>query len=220
MTAMCLRAEKVVVVRGGRRILDGASFEVAASSITTIQGASGSGKSTFLRVVASLVEPDEGSLWLQGIDARTIAPEIYRRRVAYVAQTPQMLDGTVSDNVKSGPRFLGRDLDKKSIETFLERVVLDPVFATRSARDLSGGERVRVALARALANEPEVILLDEPTAALDPETGDRILELVRSLATLGKAIVVVTHSIQDAKTLGGTPWICKDGGLDRVQIVQ
>ncbi len=139
------------------------------------------------------------------------APEAYRRRVGYVAQTPPMLDGTVSDNVRAGPRFMGRELDEKSVSRLIERVALEPAIAPRRARDLSGGERVRVALARALANDPEVILLDEPTAALDPETAHRILELVGALAKEGAAIVVVTHSMADTKALGGSQWVCRDG---------
>ena len=209
----CLSVRGVVVTREGRRILDGASFDVAEGTIATIEGASGSGKSTFLRVVATLVEPDEGLIRLRGVDVRTLPPTGYRRRVGYVAQSPQMLDGTLADNVRAGPRFADRDIEDAQVNALLSRVALDVAMASRSARDLSGGERLRVALARTLANEPEVLLLDEPTAALDPQVAARILELVRSLAEAGVAIVVVTHSIDDAQALGGARWVCKSGLL-------
>jgi ABC-type iron transport system FetAB ATPase subunit len=216
-TKPCLSARDIVFIRDGRHILDGASIDVSAGTIATIDGASGSGKSTFLRVIATLIEPDRGSVFLAGVDVGTLAPSVYRRRVGYVAQAPQMLEGTLADNVRAGPRFAGRDLDDAAVAALLSRVALDPTMAGRSARELSGGERLRVALARTLANEPEAILLDEPTAALDPEAAARILELVRSLAESGVAAVVVTHAPSDASTLGGTHWTCKAGRLERAE---
>jgi putative ABC transport system ATP-binding protein len=200
---LAIVAEGVIVSRAGKRVLDGASLRVARGEVATLEGPSGSGKSTLLRVLATLTDYEEGVVKLDGVDARTIAPRSYRVRVAYVLQQPPMLEGTVAANVATGPRLRGVVQTEEKTATLLARVGLGG-FGPRTARDLSGGEQQRVALARALANEPEVLLLDEPTAALDPESSARIVELVRTLAATGLAVVVVTHSEAHAEALAGS----------------
>ena len=200
---LAILAEGVVVSRAGKRVLDGAALRVLRGEIATLEGPSGSGKSTLLRVLATLMDYEEGLVQLGGVDARTIAPRSYRTRVAYVLQQPPMLEGTVAANVATGPRLRGIVQSAEKTAALLVRVGLGG-FGPRVARDLSGGEQQRVALARALANEPEVLLLDEPTAALDPESSTRILDLVRTLAGTGLAVVVVTHSEAHAAALGGS----------------
>jgi putative ABC transport system ATP-binding protein len=210
-----LEAQRLVVVRGGRRLLDDASLAVTCGAIATIEGPSGSGKSTLLRAIATLIPVEGGRVLLDGADVATMAPTDLRRRVAYVPQQPPMLEGSVAANVAVGPRLAGRAMDPAAIAALLARVGLPAAFADRDAKSLSGGERQRLALARALANEPRVLLLDEPTSALDPEAADRVLDLVRALATEGLAIVVVTHVRAHAARLGGERWICRAGRLDR-----
>src|SRR4051812_23050045 len=102
-----LEARGVVVVREGRRILDGAALAVRAGEVVVVEGASGSGKTTLLRVMATLIPMDEGSLRLDGVDAAQLPPTVFRRRVAYVLQQPPMLEGSVLDNVATGPRLAG-----------------------------------------------------------------------------------------------------------------
>jgi putative ABC transport system ATP-binding protein len=208
-----LEARRVVAQRGGRRVLDGVSIAVEPGRIATLGGPSGGGKTTLLRILAGLAEADEGTVLLDGVDARTIAPRELRRRVAFVLQQPPMLEGTVAENVATGPRLRGSTIDAAAIARLLERVGLDASFASRPARDLSGGEKQRVALARALANDPKVILLDEPTSALDPASADRVLALVRALAEDGHGILVVTHIEEHAEALGGARYVCKDGKI-------
>ena len=212
---MRIEAREIVVVRKGRRILDGASIAVEAGEIACIEGASGSGKSTLLRVMATLLEMDSGALLLDGRDAREIEPRAYRRRVAYVLQQPPMLEGTVAVNVETGPRLRGEVLGRARVVEILDHVGLDPSFVDRPARELSGGERQRLAFARALANAPEVMLLDEPTSALDPASAARILELTRRLASEGLSVVVVTHHEDHARALAGTAYRCEHGRVAR-----
>jgi len=208
-----LEGRELVVLREGRRIVDGASILVRPGEAVAIQGASGSGKSTLARALATLIETDAGTVLLDGQDAREIAPTQFRTRVAFLAQLPAMFGGTVRDNLRAGPALHGKSLGDADARELMFAVGLDPSILAREARTLSGGERQRVALARALANPSEVLLLDEPTAALDPDAGERIVALLRTLCGRGLSIVMVTHVEAHARALGGTRYRCERGRL-------
>jgi putative ABC transport system ATP-binding protein len=212
MTAT-LEGRELVVLRGGRRILDGASILVRPGEAVAIQGPSGSGKSTLARILATLLEADEGSVHLDGFDAREIAPSQFRTRVAFLAQQPAMFEGTVLGNLGAGPQLRGKPFDGAQARELIGAVGLDGSMLAREARTLSGGEKQRVTLARALANAPEVLLLDEPTAALDPDAGERIVALLRDLGARGLSVVMVTHEDAHARALGGTLYRCERGRL-------
>ncbi len=124
-----------------------------------------------------------------------------------------MLEGSVADNVATGPRLAGASLAPAALDALVLRVGLPADILARSARDLSGGERQRVALARALANEPEFVLLDEPTSALDPASAAHVLALVRALAEQGLGVIVVTHVEEHARRLEGTRYVCVAGRI-------
>jgi len=208
-----LEARELVVLREGRRIVDGASILVRAGEAVAIQGASGSGKSTLARALATLIEPDAGTVLLDGRDAREIAPTQFRTRVAFLAQQPAMFAGTVRDNLEAGPALHGKSLGDAQARELIVAVGLDESILPREAATLSGGERQRVALARALANASEVLLLDEPTAALDPDAGERIVALLRALSVRGLSVVMITHVEAHARALGGTRYRCERGRL-------
>jgi putative ABC transport system ATP-binding protein len=212
MTSL-LEARGLVVLREGRRIVDGASILVRPGEAVAIQGASGSGKSTFARALATLVEADAGTVLLDGQDAREIEPTHFRTRVAFLAQQPAMLAGTVRKNLGAGPALHGKSLGEGQAQELILAVGLDQSILPREARTLSGGERQRVALARALANAPDVLLLDEPTAALDPDAGERIVALLRALSARGLSVVMITHVEAHARALGGTRYRCERGRL-------
>jgi len=187
----------------GRVLLDGVDLRLEPGTLTTLSGPSGGGKTTLLRLLAQLSEPDAGQIFLDGQDVHTLAPPEARRRIALVPQAPAMFPGTVLDNVRTGPRLAGQDLAEATARELIVRAGLEPQFLSQDARALSGGEKLRVALARALALRPEVWLLDEPTAALDTERADLLVRLLRDLAGQGAPILVITHDARALGQLGG-----------------
>ncbi|MDB4938737.1 MAG: Methionine transporter ATP-binding protein [Labilithrix sp.] len=208
-----LVARDITVVRDDRRVVDAATVTLDTAAIVTIQGGSGSGKSTLLRAIATLIPTSSGQVLFEGREPQVIGVIEYRRRVAYVPQLPQMFEGTVAENVRTGPGFRGVALSDTEVVALLEHVGLGPELAPRAATELSGGERLRVALARALANEPRVLLLDEPTSALDPVASRVVLDLLRALARRGTAILAVTHVEEHATYLEGQRFRMTNGAL-------
>lgn len=214
MNAPVLRAHGLSLVRDQRPVLNGVDLVVHAFEIVTISGPSGSGKSTLLRALARLVPEVRGDVSLDGNPrAERHFMSEYRRRVAYVPQSPKMFAGSVADNVRTGPSYFGIHLSDVTLAQLLETVALHTDLQTRAASTLSGGERLRVALARALANEPRVLLLDEPTASLDPTTAHTVIDSIVALAATGMAVVVVTHSTEHALRFGGTAYRMNEGIL-------
>lgn len=177
---------------------------------TAIVGPSGAGKSTLLRLLNRLADPDRGTIRFLGEDLRGLDVLSLRRRACLVPQLPAPLPGTVAGNVAAGPAMAGRDAD---VERALELAGLGGDFAERDVERLSVGEQQRVMLARALALQPEVLLLDEPTAALDHEAKASV---ERTLADLhrrpGISTVLVTHDRAQAARLAGTTIELRAGG--------
>ena len=197
----------------GRVLLDGVDLQLAGKTVTTLSGPSGSGKTTLLRILGLLSEADDGQVLLDGVDVKTVTPHAARRRIALVAQAPVMFPGTVLDNVRTGPRLSGADLPEATARALVARAGLPPELLTQDAQSLSGGEKLRVAVARALALHPEAWLLDEPTAALDAERAGLIARLLRELAAEGAAILVVTHDARALQQLEGPHFQLTSGRL-------
>lgn len=177
--------------RAGRPVLRGVSLRAPAGSVTALLGPSGAGKSSVLRCVVRLEEPAAGRALVDGADVRGLDPCELRRRVGLVAQAPVMLPGTVRENLAYAAGGVG----EAGLERALAHAGLDARFLERAATELSGGERARVAIARALVRAPEALLLDEPTAALDPARAAGVEELIRRLAGEGMAIVLTAHDV-------------------------
>ena len=199
----------------GRVLLDGVDLRLDGGSITTLSGPSGGGKTTLLRILGLLASPDAGEVLLDGGDVLTLTPREARRRIALVAQAPAMFQGTVLDNVRTGLRLAGQELPEADARALIVRAGLEPQFLGQDARALSGGEKLRVAVARALALRPEVWLLDEPTAALDVERADLLVRLLKELATAGAALLVVTHDARALEQLAGAHLQLAGGRLTR-----
>ncbi len=211
--AEVLRAEKLGREVAGKIILHAVSFDVRASDLMGIVGASGSGKSSLLRLLNRLDEPTSGTVYLEGQDYRQLPPRELRRRVGLVTQRAFLFPGNVASNLRFGPAQQGKTLADAEIERLLERVGLTG-FAAREVSVLSGGEQQRVSLARALANRPEVLLLDEPTSALDEESKLGIEELIGTLVrTHGLTCVMVTHDREQARRMCNRVLMLEAGGL-------
>ena len=202
----------------GTRVLETLTLSVAAGEVVSLLGRSGSGKSTMLRLVNRMLVPTNGQVLVDGRDTIGWDPIELRRRIGYVIQEGGLFPHlTVADNVAVVPRLVGwreADVDARVAE-LLDVVGLPPArFALRWPEELSGGQRQRVGVARALAADPPILLMDEPFGALDPITR---LELQRETARLQqrlrKTILLVTHDVDEARLLGDRVCILDEGRL-------
>ena len=186
----------------GRLVLDINRLEIHPGEILSIVGPSGSGKSTLLRILNFLEKPDNGSLRFQGVELDFLKiPIDVQRKVTTVFQRPALLSGSVSANILFGLRLRGQKDGRGELRRLLDLVGLTHL-GHAQAQALSGGEAQRVALARALILEPQVLLLDEPTANLDPYNVELIESVVRNLNQNEKTtVVLVTHNIFQAHRL-------------------
>jgi ABC-type iron transport system FetAB ATPase subunit len=181
-------------------VVRGIDLRVRAGEVTALVGPSGAGKSSLLRALVRLDEPAEGRVLVDGRDAAELEPCALRRRVGLVAQAPVMLPGDVRANLSYGLE----DPAASALAAALAATGLGPGLMAREARELSGGEAARVAVARALTRDPGALLLDEPTAALDREAAAPVEALVRDLAARGLAILIVTHDEPQAERVADT----------------
>ena len=188
---------------GERRVLNLASMEIRSGEILALVGPSGSGKSTLLRLLNFLEQPSHGYIEFHGVrfETDTDMPLELRRQVTTVFQRPMLLDRSVWDNVVYGLRLRANRDSMSDAQSVLERVGLEDL-AHQRARSLSGGEAQRVALARAMLIRPEVLLLDEPTANLDPYNVALIENIIRQInAEKNTTLVLVTHNVFQAHRL-------------------
>jgi tungstate transport system ATP-binding protein len=197
---------------GPRSVLDGVDLQLHAGQLTLLTGPNGAGKSTLLKILAGIDRPDRGGLLHDG---RPLgwqrAKSRLRSRLIYLHQQPYLYDRSVLDNLLyglDGPRAARRDQ---------ARQVLDEVglsyLAGRDATGLSGGERQRLALARALLRNPDYLLLDEPTASLDPQARDLCLQLLCGLRERGIGLLVASHDLAQQLSLADHHWHLQDGQL-------
>ncbi len=207
---LLFEVERLSLVYAGSRgtlprpILNEVSFGVERGGALVLVGPSGSGKSTLLRCLNRLVEPTGGSVRFDGRDLRSFDPRDLRRRAALVMQTPVLFEGTVRDNLRIRPAGTAGDFSDASLTAAVAEVGLDAALLERDAATLSGGEKQRVTIARALLRDPQALLLDEPTSALDPPNAALVVETISRLRALGRlTIVAVTHQPELVRRLGG-----------------
>ena len=199
--------ENVTKTFHGHTALDDVSFAVGSHEFCMLVGPSGAGKSTALRLVNRLIAPDSGVIRIDDDDIATLDPVALRRRLGYVIQSIGLFPHwSVGDNIATVPRLLGwpkKRIDER-IDELMTLVELDPAtFRHRRPHQLSGGQQQRIGLARALAADPNILLMDEPFGALDAVTRDTLqTEMIRIHAATGKTILMVTHDIDEAVRLG------------------
>ncbi|QCR36668.1 ABC transporter ATP-binding protein [Nissabacter sp. SGAir0207] len=190
---------------GGKPVVDALTLNIADGEFTVLIGTSGSGKSTTLKMINRLVEPDHGEILFAGEAIHAFKPEDLRRRMGYAIQSIGLFPHwTVEQNIATVPRLLKWPTAKirARVRELLGLLHLDEAFLKRYPHQLSGGQQQRVGVARALAADPEVLLMDEPFGALDPVTrGALQQEMARIHQLLGRTVVLVTHDIDEALTL-------------------
>lgn len=202
-------------------VVDGVSLTVARGERLVLLGGSGSGKTTTLKMVNRLIEPDDGRIELEDVDVASLPRHELRRRIGYVFQQvglfPHM---TVAENVGITPRLLGwpRTRIAERVDELLALVELDPAtFRDRAPASLSGGQQQRVGVARALAADPRVLLLDEPFGALDPLVRERLQQSLLAIARrLSLTVVFVTHDVVEALVVADRIGVMRAGRLEQL----
>lgn len=204
----------------GTTAVDDLSFEVGEGELVTLVGPSGCGKTTTMKMVNRLIEPTEGRIFLDGDDISAIDPVRLRRRIGYVIQQVGLFPHkTVLENTATVPHLLGwnRGKGRERAAELLDLVGLDPsVYGGRYPEQLSGGQRQRVGVARALAADPPVLLMDEPFGAVDPVVRERLQnEFLKLQAQVRKTVLFVTHDIEEAVRLGDRIAVYGQGRIEQ-----
>ncbi|AZM54665.1 ABC transporter ATP-binding protein [Streptomyces sp. WAC 01529] len=204
----------------GTTAVDDLSFEVAEGELVTLVGPSGCGKTTTMKMVNRLIEPSEGRIFVDGDDISAIDPVQLRRRIGYVIQQVGLFPHkTVLENTATVPHLLGvkRGKARERAAELLDLVGLDPsVFGDRYPEQLSGGQRQRVGVARALAADPPVLLMDEPFGAVDPVVREHLQnEFLRLQQSVRKTVLFVTHDIEEAVRLGDRIAVYGEGRIEQ-----
>ena len=205
----------------GTTAVDDLSFEVAKGELITLVGPSGCGKTTTMKMVNRLIEPTSGRILLDGEDIADADPVELRRHIGYVIQQVGLFPHkTVLDNTATVPHLLGRPRKQARARAaeLLDLVGLDPsVYGDRYPDQLSGGQRQRVGVARALAADPPVLLMDEPFGAVDPVVREHLQnEFLRLQSTLHKTVLFVTHDIEEAVRLGDRIAVYGHGRIEQL----
>jgi iron complex transport system ATP-binding protein len=213
-----LAAEHVAVRLGGAQVLAGVSAVFARGQVTAVLGPNGAGKSTLLACLAGLRRPDAGRARLEGRDVLSLAPRARARRIAFLPQTPEIAWAVTARTLVglgrtpfTGARGLSAS-DQAAVDRALGVAGVER-FAERDVTSLSGGERARVLIARALAGEPDWLLADEPLTGLDPGHQLDVAALFRSLAAEGRGVIVTLHDLQLAMRLADRVLVIAAGEL-------
>ena len=192
------------------------TLDVAEGEVVVLVGPSGCGKTTTMRMVNRMIEPTSGTLIVDGDDVMSVEPAQLRRRIGYVIQQIGLFPHrTIAENIATVPDLVGWDKQRTSerVQELMTTVGLDPVVGDRYPHQLSGGQRQRVGVARALAADPPIMLMDEPFGAVDPIVRARLQdEFLRLQRTVRKTIVFVTHDIDEAIRMGDRIAIMSEGG--------
>jgi osmoprotectant transport system ATP-binding protein len=213
-----IELDHVVKCYGSHGAVDGLSLTIEPRTLCAIVGPSGCGKSTTLRLINALIRPDEGAIRIDGQDISAVKPETLRRGIGYVIQSIGLFPHwNVADNIATVPRLLRWPAARieARIDELLHLLRLEPAeFRAKFPHQLSGGQQQRIGVARALAADPKIVLMDEPFGALDPPTREALQgEIRRIQAETQKTIVFVTHDMDEALRLGDRVAVMQSGKL-------
>jgi osmoprotectant transport system ATP-binding protein len=213
-----IELEHLTKTYGDNVVVDDVSLSVAAGELLVLLGESGSGKTTTLKMINRLIEPSSGTVRLNGEDVGTVAPYLLRRRIGYVFQKIGLFPHlTVAENIAITPSLMGWDEQRirGRVDELLTTVELDgAALGERFSSELSGGQQQRVGVARALAAQPQVLLLDEPFGALDPLTRDKLQQSFARIRGEQKLTAIfVTHDMVEALMLADRIAVMRDGRL-------
>lgn len=193
-------------------ILKGITGSFPESKITTLVGPSGAGKTTLLKLCNGLLSPDTGEIYVKDQPIGNIEPVELRRLVGMALQSAPMVNGTVYDNLNLPLELQGQQLSEQDALALLHDVGLEADLIRRNVKDLSGGQRQKVSIARTLVNKPEVLLLDEITSSLDRTSLKEIEELIVKInRKYGTTIIWITHNLQQAMEIGDYTWVMMAG---------
>ena len=213
-----IQIRDLLVQRNGQNVLRIDALDIARGETLTVVGPNGAGKSTLLLVLAHLLRPVRGDIQFEGRSLKDLNELEYRRKISFVFQAPLLMDMTVEQNVALGLKFRGVAKAEIQVRSGQWMKVLGvESLSKRRAGLLSGGEAQRVSLARAFVLDPELLLLDEPFAALDPPTHARLLaDLAKILKADHRTAVFVTHNLNEAARVGDRVAVIADGMLRQV----
>lgn len=199
---------------GDFSILHQITGTIYKGKITTLVGPSGSGKTTLLKLCNGLIAPTSGQIRIEDRPLNTYHPITLRKNVGIVLQNAPTIRGTVYDDLALPFQLQNKKLSEKEAATIIEAVGLDVTFLNRKTDDLSGGQKQKINIARTLLNKPNILLLDEITSALDPQSTKEIEGLILQLNTnYAVTVIWITHNLEQAKRVGNFTWVLKNGQL-------
>lgn len=206
--------QDVVYETEENKIIHGISGMFTKGKITAIIGPSGAGKTTLFRLCNGLLSPSDGNILIDEEDILTFDPVSLRRHVGIVLQQATMLEGSVRDNVALPLQLAGKELEEGEAERIIQVVGLEEEILDRNSRDLSGGQKQKVSIARTLVNEPEILLLDEITSSLDRVSKQDIENLMKRInSEHGTTIIWITHNLEQAKSVADEVWVMMNGTI-------
>lgn len=198
----------------GVHIIKDISGSFIKGKITTLVGPSGAGKSTLFRLCNGLISPTSGDIYINGEHILSYEPVNLRRNVGYALQDATMTAGSVRENLALPHTLNGKSLHADEAAELMELVGLEPSFLSKNAKDLSGGQRQKLSIARTLVNRPDILLLDEITSSLDRVSKQDIEELIQKINDQYKVTIIwITHNLEQAMTIGDYSWVLMNGEL-------
>lgn len=215
-----LEFQNTFYIDDNKTILKDITISINQGDYISVVGPSGSGKSTFLKLCCHLVSPTEGSIIYKNKSIMEYNPIDLRKNIAYCFQTPYLFGQTVADNVSFPYQIRGTKVDLKRVEKLLVLFNLDKTYLEKDLKKLSGGEKQRIALIRTLLFNPEILLLDEVTSALDIENTLVVENVIKSLSENGTTIIWVTHNPEQSKRNANNLLTIEAGQIKSLEVLK